>query len=609
MSGWLSMLLAMGAVLLSWAVTAPALVGLGAGIWRLFRLADRESSADGWPIFLRFWLGFAGAIAVLQVWHLFFRVSGAATILILALGAVGWVAAGREIIAAAKGCIVHRGTWVALGISFLWAANRAMGPADSFDDGMYHLQVVKWFSTYPIVPGLANLHVRFGFNNPTFLWVAAMGTGPWAGRGTHLANPLLTAVALFQCILAAAALLADPAAPRQRRARRIFLIFMIPAVVFHAVNRDGAGAGTDLPLTIICLTAWGSLVAFLIAPDPDSRQNAAELWSIVALFALSACIKLSGAPLALLGAAIAIGVWLHRDRQNAKVKDMLLRVVIWAAALGGPWLARSCILSGYPLFPSTVLGLPVDWKASPTEAWNQREHIRVFPRQTLPAFIGNLADNLHWHFLPRWIAPPTNYEADVRGLRWLAPWALAQVAGFPTETVMPILIGLIALIVLRRRDETNGYAWIAVAGTLLSLIFWIATAPEPRFGMATCWAFGGTCLAMSSATSRGGIRFVCVCLALCAVPILHRMVGIKATWHRNPLRSVPIQFPGIDHGFHPAPITPTRPTAARNGLIVNVATDHKLLYNAPLPASPEPSPNVELRQAGNLSRGFRNAEP
>ena len=49
---------------------------------------------------------------------------------------------------------------------------RASGAPDNYDTSLYHLQAIKWIEEYPVVPGLANLHSRFGFNSNVFLLYA-----------------------------------------------------------------------------------------------------------------------------------------------------------------------------------------------------------------------------------------------------------------------------------------------------------------------------------------------------------------------------------------------------------------------------------------------------
>jgi len=47
-----------------------------------------------------------------------------------------------------------------------------LGPPEIYDTGLYHLQAIKWIEEYAVVPGLANLHGRFGFNPNIFTFYA-----------------------------------------------------------------------------------------------------------------------------------------------------------------------------------------------------------------------------------------------------------------------------------------------------------------------------------------------------------------------------------------------------------------------------------------------------
>ncbi len=40
------------------------------------------------------------------------------------------------------------------------------------DTSSYHIQMVKWIQEFGSVPGIANLHLRFGFNSSWFTSIA-----------------------------------------------------------------------------------------------------------------------------------------------------------------------------------------------------------------------------------------------------------------------------------------------------------------------------------------------------------------------------------------------------------------------------------------------------
>ena len=41
----------------------------------------------------------------------------------------------------------------------------SLHPSLNNDSGLYYIQFMKWINQYPVVPGLANLHDRLGFNS------------------------------------------------------------------------------------------------------------------------------------------------------------------------------------------------------------------------------------------------------------------------------------------------------------------------------------------------------------------------------------------------------------------------------------------------------------
>jgi hypothetical protein len=54
-------------------------------------------------------------------------------------------------------------------------------PSLSYDEGLYYIQFIKWAETTPVVPGLANLHHRFGFNSSWHLLSALFNTSAFTG--------------------------------------------------------------------------------------------------------------------------------------------------------------------------------------------------------------------------------------------------------------------------------------------------------------------------------------------------------------------------------------------------------------------------------------------
>ena len=49
------------------------------------------------------------------------------------------------------------------------------GPTVMDDTDSYHIQMVKWIQEFGSVPGIANLHLRFGLIHPGYLdWIVIL---------------------------------------------------------------------------------------------------------------------------------------------------------------------------------------------------------------------------------------------------------------------------------------------------------------------------------------------------------------------------------------------------------------------------------------------------
>ncbi|RYZ25461.1 MAG: hypothetical protein EOO10_18225, partial [Chitinophagaceae bacterium] len=70
-------------------------------------------------------------------------------------------------------------------------------PTLSYDEGLYYIQFIKWAETYPVVPGLANLHHRFGFNSSWHMLTALFNTSSFTGVEENRINGVIYLLMLF----------------------------------------------------------------------------------------------------------------------------------------------------------------------------------------------------------------------------------------------------------------------------------------------------------------------------------------------------------------------------------------------------------------------------
>jgi hypothetical protein len=94
---------------------------------------------------------------------------------LLGIFGLAWSAGGLQQWFRAVHWRERRVEMVVLALAALWIANRSMdSPNTYYDTGMYHYPVVKWLTSYAIVPGLANLNGPLAFNNAHLLYAAML---------------------------------------------------------------------------------------------------------------------------------------------------------------------------------------------------------------------------------------------------------------------------------------------------------------------------------------------------------------------------------------------------------------------------------------------------
>ena len=231
----------------------------------------------------------------------------------------------------------------------------------NWDTTLYHMQGVQWALTYPAIPGIANLFGPLAFNNASLLYDAMLGTGPWAGQGWRVANGLLLAVLAAQGIVGLGRLANGN---RPRHAADVFLVFLLPVAFDMAMRDEVASFVTDLSLTAVrmgCIALW---YRALTSPRRDNEVEGYDVVCVVALSATSVALKMNAAVFSIAVVVTAGALWWTLQRPSPRVAAKTFR---WATAIallyGVAWTGRGYLLSGYPFFPTPILGAPVEWRA------------------------------------------------------------------------------------------------------------------------------------------------------------------------------------------------------------------------------------------------------
>jgi hypothetical protein len=577
--------LAMLAILATWLVWASAFVSLGAAILPsgTTRPNGRDDGATRWLVW--FWVGWCAAVLCLQVWHLFLPVDVRAAGAILATAVVAAVCRGRVLAESLSIRSVPRYVlYAAIGVVVVWS-NLATGEIRITDTGLYHMQAARWNAAYPIMPGLGNLHGRLAYNNSSLLYAALVDVGPWSHRGHHIANGLLSLGVLLPLIASVPKAMVIPVrnVDLSGWARHVARSLLIAPTALHAY-KHATSLSPDLAATLLGIVLAIVLIDLCVERACGSTTMTSALVFLALVAATAVTVKLSmiatGATAALVALVATRADW----------KRWLLTAAIFVAAVG-PWCVRGVVLSGYLAYPAQVVAFDVEWRVS--QEWAEED------RRTIVA----------------WARDPDRPADEVLGnVRWIGRWFVRETSdllGVAAPSAILLACGVITVryrrVRCRRLDrpaggETRLSLWPASVPFVAALAFMFFTAPDiSRFGGASVWAIAVIAVTIQFVRLRrygpdaAFRRFTRAATVLGIV--LATVAAVKAGRY--------VRFAG---GLAPIPKAELRVVRTPFGLDLNVPTDSDRGWDAPLPSTPYPKPQLKPRSPNDLSAGFVHQE-
>ncbi len=339
----------------------------------------------------------------------------------------------------------------------------AAEPMD-YDAGLYRMGIINYAAEYRAIPGLANLHSRFGFSSALGPLSAFMGNGIWENNGFRIVTGFVFALLLLEVALRILV-------PRKRTPGDFLIVLGWAFTVWVVLGDSGRwvpSPSQDLKALITALVAFVFLVDFV---NPHTRHR----W-LASVALLTAAISASIRPLSwllvlcLLLTIYLASIWVKpRERIGLAGHLYLLPSLIAVFVLGVVMMVRDAIISGWLLFPLTAFPLPVDWRAMNPKA-------------------DSLA--ITW-----WGRSPGVSIDQAQAQGWFSPWLDSFISGREMRFfVVAIAASLIPLLWLAgRRAWRRSWAPMAFAlfPALVVSVAWFVTAPDIRFGWAGLIALAG----------------------------------------------------------------------------------------------------------------------
>ncbi len=556
-----------------WVFFAIVIAGIGFLVRSGVAALSGTPNTDG-PAPADFWVGMASLTAFLLFWSFEAAVDWRAWLAPLAVGGLGTYRAFVTV----RGYHPVRPSYPALALlagAVVWLANRCLSPIVGYDLGLYHFASIGYASHFAAIPGLANLHPRLGAGNGHLLFVSFLGSGPMSGIAFHLANGLLVS-----------ALLVDvawrfghhkrPLSPLF--SRRVALLLVPGTLVAISVGLGSRLAGPDLDLATFVFVAVGMLylvqcVEFGVTLLPAVTSTAA--------LALAGATRPLYWPLAVY--AIVVLTVSSKAGGAHTMRRMLALLVLPTALLIG-WVMRQSLLSGYPLYPVTVGGLPVDWRVAAETVREANRSVASWAR--LP---GQSPDDVlsSWGWLRPWLrAREHDRDLDVPGL-FLAGAIFAASCSSPRQ------------ILLRRRWRRPMLLLLAPSVAILAI--WFFTAPDPRFVLAPLWLIPIALLAW--AIPSPGLRPPRGREAIALGILAAALIVTAMTLARGRMLRPIISYGDGPLGTQPVPRPTLVPFRTRSGLRISRPQGGDQCWQAYL-CTPNPVAGLQLR-GRTVASGFR----
>lgn len=368
---------------------------------------------------------------------------------------------------------------VLLFIGLLDVAWLATGEPMDADAGSYRIGSILYAADYRVVPGLANLHFRFGFNSTLWPFAAFIGSGFWETQGYRIVTGLFITALFLDIVLRVLVPRAKGNLPGDW-----FLILamgFLGAIIFTDAGRWVPSPAQDVVVYVLTVVSTAFLIDFLSHP-------AKGMWSAtnaVLIAALAGSVRPLGWLFFILSiSVIAVALKLSRVSWRAMVLSMRWPLA-FSFTLAVVTIVRDFLLSGWALYPLGLISLPVPWRTIPGDS--ARDGITAYGR-----------------------APGIDMNEVLASNDWFIPWLETFLQSREVFFLRIMLIGALLPLLWPSGRRAWKVVWkplsLALIPSLGTAIIWFITAPDLRFGwgavLGSC-AIPGALLLAANAYPKG----------------------------------------------------------------------------------------------------------
>lgn len=345
-------------ILVSWVILTIIFFSFGDFFLLLYNRICQQK--DYYSFFERFLLGICFVSLILSVTSLWIPSNHYLMVVFLVLSGVYWVCRKTQLIEICRSLktdfkAFRKVEWGVILFLVLLIASFPLWGVYNIDSRIYYLQVVAWNEFFPVVPGIANLEERLGFNSHFFLLSA-----PFTFRFVF-DTPLFSIDVLLVVFILLWIVKEIFHSKYEKKRVFLFVIFIFYIVFFNSTLNS---LTSDMAPNLIIFYLISK--AFLY---PGQQQNKSLLY--ITVLACLITFKLSTAVLGLVISLYLLYILL----KNRDLKSITFIVGV-AVLIVGTWCIRNIIFSGYLIYPFYELDLfSFDWKVPQSIAISERGYI------------------------------------------------------------------------------------------------------------------------------------------------------------------------------------------------------------------------------------------
>jgi hypothetical protein len=321
----------------------------------------------------------------------------------------------------------------------------------NIDTQLYHLQIIKWTNEYGTVPGLANLYPRLGLGSSWFNLISLFHIPSFINQNFTFLNTTTTIWFLLWLMNRWRCHCNSKDNTPYSSAFSLFYFFLIAYFLYDwQLFRDTANSTSyDFIVTVLTIAVISFIAEGLFS---EKKNNLSFVVIILALFII---------PFKLSGILILIPIFFYL--LNFNNRTLWVKLFFAGSVIILPLLIKNYIVTGYPLYPSTLsVGTP-EWQLPEEMATKFKEYIfyvnKFYDHQI--SFIFSY-EKTAFNWIPFWIG---SILLKHKILFLLSGLSLILFFYNPLSQKKPLKIRVFI-----------ASLWLMVTG-------WFFTAPDPRFAL------------------------------------------------------------------------------------------------------------------------------